>query len=235
MKLFVLIRCSSPSVDRRPAGVRRRVRADRHRRRLPRRLSGRGRRRQRRRPPDVIGARRGTCAWYENPTWKKRIVSTGEADPGIISSATADLDGDGKAEIAIAYEFVDERADEGRANAGDSRGRIRTAPGRSSRSPTSAASTGCGGGDIGTPRTRALSPSTRSATWSSRRSSGPRPGRRPSTRSRPTCSFSTPGRSRSRVAGRRRPSATPRSCTRSRFDFDRDGRSTVLGGRAIWA
>lgn len=57
------------------------------------------------RRPDVIAVGGSTCAWYENPTWKKRIVATGKQTPGIISSATADLDGDGKAEIAIACEF----------------------------------------------------------------------------------------------------------------------------------
>ena len=55
--------------------------------------------------PDVVGVGGGTCAWYENPSWKKRIVSDDARTPGIISSATADLDGDGKAEVAIAYEF----------------------------------------------------------------------------------------------------------------------------------
>jgi hypothetical protein len=55
--------------------------------------------------PDIIALGGSTCAWYENPTWKKRIVTTGKQTPGIISSATADLDGDGKAEIAIAYDF----------------------------------------------------------------------------------------------------------------------------------
>ena len=55
--------------------------------------------------PDIIALGGSTCAWYENPTWKKRIVTTGKQTPGIISTATADLDGDGKAEIAIAYEF----------------------------------------------------------------------------------------------------------------------------------
>ncbi len=55
--------------------------------------------------PDVIAVGGDTCAWYENPTWKKRRVTTGKQTPGIISSATADLNGDGKAEIAIAFEF----------------------------------------------------------------------------------------------------------------------------------
>ena len=55
--------------------------------------------------PDIIALGGSTCAWYENPTWKKRIVTSGKQTPGIISSATADLDGDGKAEIAIGYDF----------------------------------------------------------------------------------------------------------------------------------
>jgi hypothetical protein len=56
--------------------------------------------------PDVIAVGGSTCAWYENPTWKKRIVTGPTHTPGVISSAAADLDGDGKAEIAIAYEFA---------------------------------------------------------------------------------------------------------------------------------
>ncbi len=55
--------------------------------------------------PDIIAVGGSTCAWYENPTWKKRVVTGPGETPGVISSATADVDGDGKAEIAIAYEF----------------------------------------------------------------------------------------------------------------------------------
>ncbi len=56
--------------------------------------------------PDIVGVGGGTCAWYENPSWAKRTVSTPKETSDIISSATADLDGDGKAEIAIAYDFA---------------------------------------------------------------------------------------------------------------------------------
>ena len=54
---------------------------------------------------DVVAVGGGTCAWYENPRWTKRIVTTPRQTPSIISSATADLDGDGRAEIAIGYDF----------------------------------------------------------------------------------------------------------------------------------
>jgi hypothetical protein len=56
--------------------------------------------------PDIVALGGGTCAWYENPSWTKRRVTGPKQTPGIISSATADLDGDGKAEVAIAYEFA---------------------------------------------------------------------------------------------------------------------------------
>jgi len=54
---------------------------------------------------DIVALGNGIVAWYENPSWQKRIVSDRNTTPGVISSATRDIDGDGKAEIAIAYEF----------------------------------------------------------------------------------------------------------------------------------
>lgn len=56
--------------------------------------------------PDVVAVGGGTCAWYENPSWTKRVVTGPERSPAIISSASRDLDGDGRAEVAIAYDFA---------------------------------------------------------------------------------------------------------------------------------
>ncbi len=63
---------------------------------------------------DVVALGGGTCAWYHNPDWSKRIITGPDATPGIISSASADLDGDGRAEVAIAYEFQMTKPTEGR-------------------------------------------------------------------------------------------------------------------------
>ncbi|WP_422928953.1 FG-GAP repeat domain-containing protein [Singulisphaera sp. PoT] len=63
---------------------------------------------------DVVAVGAGTCAWYENPSWKKRIVTTPKQTPRIVSSATADVDCDGKSEIAIAYDFVKDDPSRGR-------------------------------------------------------------------------------------------------------------------------
>ena len=95
--------------------------------------------------PDIIAVGGSTCAWYENPTWKKRIVSGAKETPGIISSATADLDGDGKAEIAIAYEFGMNTPTKGKLLlAGQGSGTGRSVDVQADR-PISAAFTGCAG------------------------------------------------------------------------------------------
>ncbi len=64
--------------------------------------------------PDIVAVGGSICAWYENPSWKKRIVTGARETPGIISSATRDISGDRKAEIAIAYEFAMNRPDRGK-------------------------------------------------------------------------------------------------------------------------
>lgn len=56
--------------------------------------------------PDLVAVGGATCAWYENPTWTKRVVSGPDTTADIISSATLDLDGDGWAEMAIGHDFA---------------------------------------------------------------------------------------------------------------------------------
>lgn len=56
--------------------------------------------------PDIVALGGDTCAWYENPSWKKRIITGPDRAPGVISSAARDVDGDGWAEVAIAYDFA---------------------------------------------------------------------------------------------------------------------------------
>jgi hypothetical protein len=55
--------------------------------------------------PDIIAlsSGRSEIAWYENPTWKKHLITT--ATHGNIDMAASDLDGDGKMEMAVASEF----------------------------------------------------------------------------------------------------------------------------------
>jgi hypothetical protein len=55
--------------------------------------------------PDIIALSgdQSVIAWYENPTWKKHLLTT--ATHGNIDIAAYDLDGDGNTEIAVASEF----------------------------------------------------------------------------------------------------------------------------------
>lgn len=54
---------------------------------------------------DIIAVSSGKSeiAWYENPTWKKHIITT--ATHSNMDAVAYDLDGDGKLEIAVASEF----------------------------------------------------------------------------------------------------------------------------------
>jgi hypothetical protein len=53
------------------------------------------------RRPDILLVDRAEVAWYQNPTWQKRLL-TGKLTPADhVCIAAADLDGDGKAEIAV--------------------------------------------------------------------------------------------------------------------------------------
>jgi FG-GAP-like repeat len=56
--------------------------------------------------PDIVALGGSTLAWYENPGWTKRVIASGKLPADIISGATLDLDGDGKAEIVVACDFA---------------------------------------------------------------------------------------------------------------------------------
>ena len=62
---------------------------------------------------DVIAVGGSTWRGLRKSILEERVVTSGRQTPGIISSATADLDRDGKAEIAIAYEFAMNQPEQG--------------------------------------------------------------------------------------------------------------------------
>ena len=51
--------------------------------------------------PDILLVDAAEVAWYENPTWKKRVISGKLTERDHVCIAAQDIDGDGKAEIAI--------------------------------------------------------------------------------------------------------------------------------------
>jgi len=55
--------------------------------------------------PDILLADQHTIQWYQNPTWKKHVISENLTERDNVCIAARDLDGDGKAEIAIGAQW----------------------------------------------------------------------------------------------------------------------------------
>ena len=55
--------------------------------------------------PDILLADKNTIQWYQNPTWKKHVIAENLTKEDNVCVAARDLDGDGKAEIAIGAEI----------------------------------------------------------------------------------------------------------------------------------
>src|SRR5689334_21921197 len=55
--------------------------------------------------PDIILVDKNIIAWYHNPGWEKHIIAEKLTEKDHVCIAAADIDGDGKAEIAVGAEW----------------------------------------------------------------------------------------------------------------------------------
>jgi hypothetical protein len=51
--------------------------------------------------PDIVVVDTQRVVWYQNPTWKRRIITEGKTAPDNVCIAAADIDGDGKVDLAL--------------------------------------------------------------------------------------------------------------------------------------
>jgi hypothetical protein len=51
---------------------------------------------------DIVVADKTRVVWYQNPTWKRRIITENKTKPDNVSIAAYDIDGDGKIDFALA-------------------------------------------------------------------------------------------------------------------------------------
>src|SRR5689334_3043336 len=54
---------------------------------------------------DLVLADKAQIVWYENPSWKKHVIAEKLTPRDHVCIAAADIDGDGKAEIAAGAEW----------------------------------------------------------------------------------------------------------------------------------
>ncbi len=55
--------------------------------------------------PDIVLADQHTVQWYENPSWKKHVIAENLTTRDNVCVAAQDIDGDGKAEIAVGAQW----------------------------------------------------------------------------------------------------------------------------------
>lgn len=51
--------------------------------------------------PDIVVVDQHQVVWYENWTWKKRVILDGKSKPDNVCAATLDIDGDGQLDIVL--------------------------------------------------------------------------------------------------------------------------------------
>ncbi len=55
--------------------------------------------------PDILLADKNLIVWYQNPSWKKHIIAEKLTEKDHVCIAARDIDGDGKAEVAVGAEW----------------------------------------------------------------------------------------------------------------------------------
>ena len=51
--------------------------------------------------PDIVVVDQLKVVWYENPTWKKRVILDGKTKPDNVCAAAVDVDGDGQLDLVV--------------------------------------------------------------------------------------------------------------------------------------
>ena len=55
--------------------------------------------------PDLVVVDQRRVVWYENPTWKKRVIIENQTKPDNVCVAAADIDGDGQIDLALGADW----------------------------------------------------------------------------------------------------------------------------------
>jgi hypothetical protein len=55
--------------------------------------------------PDIIVVDQRRVLWYENPTWKRRVILEGQTKPDNVCIAACDIDGDGQLELVLGADW----------------------------------------------------------------------------------------------------------------------------------
>src|SRR5579871_972552 len=50
---------------------------------------------------DIVVVDQRRVLWFENPSWKRRIIIEGKTEPDNVCISAADIDGDGKLDFAL--------------------------------------------------------------------------------------------------------------------------------------
>ncbi len=58
------------------------------------------------RKPDIVVADKTRIVWYQNPTWKRRVILEGKTPPDNVCIAAHDIDGDGRLDLALGADWA---------------------------------------------------------------------------------------------------------------------------------